>query len=159
MQHLPKHLRPRWRYIAIRLESWPNITIEKEDFQRNLWYAGQNLLGDPSSADARLEVVMFTYQNGLGEAIIKVRHQHTQEARAAISCISNIDGKPVGILVKGISGTVRACEEKYMHEPQIQYNEERVAFANHTRRALIYDDRVDIDIDGDFTGATKIDVE
>jgi ribonuclease P/MRP protein subunit POP5 len=45
MKHLPKHLRPRWRYLGITVESWPDAEIDRESFQRNLWYSAGNLLG------------------------------------------------------------------------------------------------------------------
>ena len=32
MKHLPKHLQPRWRYLAVRIESWPDADIDREYF-------------------------------------------------------------------------------------------------------------------------------
>lgn len=113
MKHLPKHLRPRWRYLAVSLETWPDERIGRRSFQRELWYAGQNLLGDPGSADADLTVVRFSFSDGTGRAIVRVRRGETDPARAALACIDEIDGASVGILVRGISGTIRSADEKY----------------------------------------------
>ena len=49
MKHLPKHLQPRWRYLAVGIETLPEATIARGPFQRELWYAAQNLVGDVGS--------------------------------------------------------------------------------------------------------------
>ncbi|TKX77234.1 ribonuclease P, partial [Halorubrum sp. SD626R] len=46
MKHLPKHLRPRWRYVAVGIETWPDADVGRRAFQRALWYAAGNLVGD-----------------------------------------------------------------------------------------------------------------
>lgn len=113
MKHLPKHLRPKWRYLAVGIESWPDAEISRRDFQRSLWYAGQNLLGDPGSADADLRVFGFEHGDETGEAVVRTRRDTVGDARAALACIDGVDDDPVGVFVRGTSGTVRACEQKY----------------------------------------------
>jgi len=132
MKHLPKHLRPRWRYLAIKLETWPDERIGRRSLQRELWYAGQNLLGDPGSADADLSVVRFEFGDGTGNAIVKVRRGETEPARAALACIDGIDGAPVGIRVCGISGTIRAAEENYLGRDG-QESEEKTSCCSGTK--------------------------
>ena len=65
MKHLPKHLQPRWRYLAVEIESTPDAAFDREAFQRACWYAAGNLLGDPGSADADLSVLRFRRPDGL----------------------------------------------------------------------------------------------
>ncbi len=113
MKHLPKHLRPRWRYLAIELETDPDADVTRRSFQREVWYAGQNLLGDPGSADADLTVVRYRFDDGRGEAIVRVRHGEVERARAAIACVDSIDGNTLGLFVCGVSGTIRAAETKF----------------------------------------------
>jgi ribonuclease P/MRP protein subunit POP5 len=123
VKHLPKHLRPRWRYLGVELRTPPATEVGRRAFQRDLWYAAQNLLGDPGSADADLSVLRFEHrtrgtesddgQEGRGTAIIRVRHGEVEPARAALACVSTVDGTPVGLRVRGVSGTVRACAEKH----------------------------------------------
>ncbi len=112
MKHLPKHLRPRWRYLAVTLETRPDVAIGRRAFQREVWYAGQNLLGDPGSADADLAVVRFRFDadTGSGEAIIRVRHGEIERARAAVACVHSVDDAPLGLVVRGVSGTIRGAE-------------------------------------------------
>ncbi|QLK25258.1 ribonuclease P [Natrinema zhouii] len=157
MKHLPKHLRPRWRYLAVSLETWGDERIGRRSFQRELWYAGQNLLGDPGSADADLSVVRFDFTDGIGGAIVKVRHGETEPARAALACIDEIDGAAVGIRVRGISGTIRAAEENYLGRDGQDSGERNVVFGNEERVAVLRDGVGDVRLDEAFVGATDLD--
>jgi len=64
MKHLPKHLQPRWRYLAVELECWPDADVDRGTFQRHLWYAAQNLLGDAESATLDLSVLRSCVRDG-----------------------------------------------------------------------------------------------
>src|SRR6056297_1798629 len=159
MKHLPKHLRPRWRYLAVELEAWPDADIDRRDFQRSVWFAAQNLLGDAGSADADLKVLQFEFGDGTGEAILRVRHGHVQAARAALACVDEIRNDPVGLRVSGISGTVRACEEKYLGADGQIRDERKVVFEDAQRSAVERDGLLDVRTDGAFAGATELDFE
>ncbi|TYL36599.1 ribonuclease P [Natronococcus pandeyae] len=157
MKHLPKHLQPRWRYLAIELEGWPDASIDRRAFQRECWYAGQNLLGDPGSAAADLTVVRFEFEEGVGSAIVRVHRGETEPARAAIACIDEIDGSPVGIRICGISGTIRAGEENYLGRRRQEFEERNVVFGNEERVAVVRDGSADVRLDDAFAGATDLD--
>lgn len=158
MKHLPKHLRPRRRYLAVGVEAWPDAGFGKRDFQRECWYAAQNLLGDPGSADADLRVIDFELSNGGGMAIVRVRRGEVERARAALSCIDAVGNSPVGVRVLGVSGTIRACEERYKGRATRESVERNVAFADARRPAAVRGDRVDIDSERGFVGATTLDI-
>ncbi|QIO22605.1 Rpp14/Pop5 family protein [Haloarcula sp. JP-L23] len=157
MKHLPKHLQPRWRYLAVELETWPDADLDRRAFQREVWYAAQNLLGDTGSADADATVLRFEHADGLGHAIVRVRRGQTDAARAALACIGSVDGVPVGLRVTGTSGTVRACEEKYIRGPAEPFEQRHVVFENAERRAVARETRVDVRTDHTFVGATDLD--
>jgi ribonuclease P/MRP protein subunit POP5 len=159
MKHLPKHLRPRWRYLAVAIEAWPDAEVGRRDFQRSLWFAAQNLLGDVGSADADLTVLSFEFDDGEGEAIVRVRRGEVDRARAALACIHGIDGDPVGLKVRGTSGTVRACSEKYLGRRRELSDERKVVFGDAERTAFQRDGRLDVRMDGAFAGATELDFE
>ncbi|WP_435347225.1 Rpp14/Pop5 family protein [Haloarchaeobius sp. HRN-SO-5] len=159
MKHLPKHIRPRWRYLAVGLESTPDAQLSRSTFQRDLWYAAQNLLGDAGSADADCTVVRFDFDGGTGEAVVRARHGHTTQARAALACLASVDGHDVGLHVRGISGTIRACEEKYLGRPSEAPTQRTVAFEDEDRPAFVHDDVLDVRVDGRFVGATHLDFE
>jgi len=159
MKHLPKHLRPRWRYLAVGIEGWPDADIARGEFQRELWYAAQNLLGDAGSADADLTVLDFTFADGTGETIVRVRHGHVDDARAALACLDRVGGDQIGVRVRGVSGTIRACEESYLGRAPEDSQERNVAFEGEQRPATARGDRVDVRFDGSYVGATELDFE
>lgn len=158
MKHLPKHLRPRWRYLGVGIETWPDADLDRRAFQRHLWYAAQNLLGDPGSADADLRVFEFRHEGGAGEAVVRTRRGAVGDARAALACVDEIDGEPIGVHVRGVSGTARACEEKYLGRGPEVVGEKRVVFDNAERTAVTRDGVFDVWTDDAYTGATELDV-
>ena len=158
MKHLPKHLRPRWRYLAVELEAWPDADVSQRDFQRSVWFAAQNLYGDTGSADADLRVLQFDSWTGAGEALLRVRRGEVERARAAIACVDEVRGDPVRVAVRGVSGTVRAAEEKYLGGPTEVADEKRVVFEDEPRDGVARGERVDVDCDGSFVGATRFDL-
>jgi ribonuclease P/MRP protein subunit POP5 len=158
VKHLPKHLRPRWRYLAVELETWPDADVSRRDFQRSVWFAAQNLFGDAGSADADLRVLQFDYREGAGEVLLRVRRGEVERARAAVACVDEVRGDPVRVAVRGVSGTVRAAEEKYLGGPTEAADENQVVFEDESRRAVAHGERVDVDCEGTFVGATRFDV-
>jgi ribonuclease P/MRP protein subunit POP5 len=156
---LPKHLRPRWRYLAVDLESWPAATVERDDLQAALWGAARGLYGDVGAADLDLTVIRFEWNDGIGSAIVRTYRGEAQRARAAIASVGHVVGDPVGLRVRGVSGTVRACEEKYIGSPPEATEHTDVAFGNATRRAVLRDDRIDVHVDDAFVGATALDLD
>jgi len=120
MRTLPKHLRPRWRYLGIEIETWPGAEIDRRRFQGALWDAARGLLGDPGSADCDLTVVRlrFDAERGIGDAIVRVRREEVSRGRAALACVTTVGDYPVGLVVRGTSGTIRACEERLRHPPK-----------------------------------------
>lgn len=159
MKHLPKHLRPRWRYLAVGIETWPDAEIGRRAFQRALWYAAGNLLGDAGSADADLTLLAFSHDGGEGEAIVRARHGHVDDARATVACVSEVDGAATGIRVRGISGTVRACEERYMGRAGGSSTQRDVAFGGAERSAVARGDARDVRTESGYVGAAAFDFE
>ena len=159
MKHLPKHLRPRWRYLAVAIESWPDAAVSRDEFQRHLWYAAQNLFGDATSADLDLTVIQFALGDGTGHAIVRTRRDEVDRARAAAACLDEIDGQDLGVRVRGVSGTVRACEEKYIRSDPETTDQRTVTFEGDERTAVVRDGRYDVRVDSAFAGATTLDFE
>jgi len=158
MKHLPKHLRPRWRYLAVELEAWPDAALHRGDVQRAIWFAAGNLLGDPGSADADLRVVDYSYSDGAGEALVRVRRGEVERARAALACVSEVDDHPVRVAVRGVSGTMRAAEENYLGRTPELSREDDVAFGGDTHPGVARGDSVDVDL-GAWVGATRRDCQ
>lgn len=159
MKHLPKHLRPRWRYLGVAIEAKPNSRIDRRSFQQALWYAAGNLLGDPGSADSDLRVMRFRFSNEEGEAVVRVRRGETERGRAALACVAAVNGEPVGIRVRGVSGTIRTCEERYLGRQTGCSEERSVAFGDTERTAAVRDGAMDVYGPEKFIGATELDFE
>ena len=159
MKHLPKHIQPRWRYLAVGIETWPDTTVERESFQRALWYSAQNLLGDPGSAALDLSVLRFRADRGVAEALVRVRRGEPERARAVLACVDSIAGDAVGLRVRGVSGTVRACEEKYMGGKREYCTERDVVFEDADRPATVREERADVRVENGFVGATALETE
>lgn len=157
MKHLPKHLRPRWRYLGVGIETWPDAGIDQRAFQQALWYAGANLLGDPGSADVDLRVVHFEFAGCEGEAMVRVRRGEVERGRAALACVATVDGDPVGLRVRGVSGTMRACEERYLGRRAGGCAERSVALGDAEREIFVRNGVVDLSDTEGFTGATELD--
>jgi len=159
MKHLPKHVRPRWRYLAVEIETWPEADIERGRFQRALWYGAQNLIGDAGSARVDLTVVSFEHRDGTGYAVVRTRRGEESDARAVVAAVDAVDGQAVGLRVCGISATVRACEEKYIRRRPEGTEQRYVAFGDADCDAIVQDGRVDVRTDDAFTGATELDLQ
>ncbi len=114
MKHLPKHLQPRWRYLAVGVETWPGASIDREDIQRALWYRAQDLLGDVGSARLDLTVLSADVTPRGGGFVVRTYRGEVDRARAAVATLTEIGGEEVGLRVRGTAGTVRACETKYL---------------------------------------------
>jgi ribonuclease P/MRP protein subunit POP5 len=159
MKHLPKHLRPRWRYLAVAIETWPTAEVGRRGFQRELWYAGQNLLGDPGGADADLQVMQFAVSAGGGGAVVRTRRGSVDAARAAIACLDEVDGHPVGLRVSGVSGTVDACSENYLGNDAGFSVQSDVTVGDATVPAWRRNGALDVREPTGFIGATVRDFE
>ncbi|SEV88344.1 Rpp14/Pop5 family protein [Halobacterium jilantaiense] len=158
MKHLPKHLRPRWRYLAVELTAWPDVVLDRSDVQRAVWFAAGNLLGDPGSADADLRIVDYDYADGAGEALIRVRRGEVERARAALACVSEVRDHPVRVSVRGVSGTMRAARENYLGQTAGPSRENGVAFGDGTHSGVVRGNRVDVDAEG-WVGVTRRDCQ
>ena len=159
MKHLPKHLTERWRYLAVEVTAWPGTSLSRGAFQRELWFAAQNLLGDVGSADADLTVFGFEGAAGEYETIVRARRGEVGPARAALACIDAVGDDPVGVYVRGVSGTVRACEESYLGRATGATEQRHVAFDGVDRPAHVRDDAIDVSLPDGHVGAAELDFE
>jgi ribonuclease P/MRP protein subunit POP5 len=161
MKHLPKHIRPRWRYLGVEVEAWPDADVDRDSFQRSLWYAAQDLLGDAGSATVDLAVESFAFADGDGESVVRTRRGAVERARAVIACVQAVDGDPVRVRVCGVAGTVRSCEEKYMGRAPIVTEQRDVVLKGVDRTAAVRAGRADLqaETDGAFLGATMLDFD
>lgn len=154
----PKHLRPRWRYLAIALETPADHDLGRDDLQEALWTGLRNLLGDATSARVGMEVVRFRHRDGSGAAIVRVTRDGVQEARAILAAVDRVAGGPVRLDVRGVSGTIRACEENYLGTAGESASHNTVTFDDVEADAIVRGDAVDVRVDSTAIGATTLDI-
>jgi ribonuclease P/MRP protein subunit POP5 len=112
---LPKSRRPRWRYLGVGIETAPDAPLDRRTLQSAVWDAATALLGDPGSAavDPTVVAAEFSPDEGRGTAIVRVHRAEVERGRAVLACVAAVDGHPVALRVRGVSGTMRACAERY----------------------------------------------
>ena len=155
---LPKHLRPRYRYLAATLETWPDAAIDRAAFEAALVAAIRDLFGDAgvAAADARLRT--YSLAEGAGTVVVRTRRAAVDTTRAGLAAMGPVEGAPIAVCVRGISGTIRGCEAKYLHGRQLPSAESTVAFEGVDRPAVVRGARVDVDLGDAFVGATDLDL-
>jgi RNase P/RNase MRP subunit POP5 len=158
VKHIPKHLQPRWRYLAVGVETWPEASVGRAALQRALWRAARTLLGDAGSARVDLTVLSADVSGGTGGFVVRTHRGEVGGARAAIATVTEVDGQEVGLRIRGTSGTVRACEEKYMRRRRENTEQRDVVFQDAERSASVRNGRADVWTGNSFTGATTLDI-
>jgi len=159
VKHLPKHLRPRWRYFAVGIETWPDADLGRRGFQRALWYAAGNLLGDAGSADADLTLLSFSHDGGEGEAIVRARHGHVDDARATIACVSEVDDEPVGSAFAGFRGRYVPVRKDIWAARAVVRHSETSRSRGAERSAVVREDAYDVWTGSAYVGAAAFDTE
>ncbi len=111
----PKANRPRWRYLTVGVElgttpGGERTPPDRRAVQRAVWSATVALFGDPGSAAVDPTVV----EAGDDAVVLRVRRDEVERARAALACVTTLDGTPAALRVRGVSGTVRACVERFL---------------------------------------------
>ncbi len=101
-------LREKKRYIAFEITS--EQTITRQQLVNEILSSTRSLFGDVGRSEINPTLMSFDGRYG----IIRCAREKTQEARAALACISNAQGIRVSILVLGISGTIKGAMEKFI---------------------------------------------
>lgn len=159
MSPIPKHLRPRWRYLAVAICTWTDRDLDRTSFEAAVQEAVRSLHGDIGCADADLRLFRFTYHVGRGQAVIRVRRDAVDVVRSALTCMDSINDTPVGLQIVGVSGTVRACEEKFLGSQGEAIEQRTVAFDGVEYSATVVGVEVDLQSDDGRIGAISLDLE
>ncbi|MFW5965756.1 MAG: Rpp14/Pop5 family protein [Halodesulfurarchaeum sp.] len=156
MRHLPKHLRPRYRYLAVEIEAPLGDPLEEPTFRETVARQSRSLLGDVGSAATDLRAVEIDLGDGGGTGLFRVRHDAVDRGRAVLACVSSVEGTPVRVGVRGVSGTIRAAREHL--DVSLQGGErESARFRNRDVEVQRRGDR--IDLVGEDVAGTTADIE
>lgn len=110
MKRSQPSLRPRRRYLVAEVVS--PVPIAAEALGQALRREVRDLFGDSGAAavDARVEVsAPISAGDPRSRALLRVVRERADEARAALTVLREIEGRPVAVRVVGISGTVRGA--------------------------------------------------
>jgi ribonuclease P/MRP protein subunit POP5 len=143
----------------VGLETWPDATFDRRAFQRAVWASTRDLIGAVGSARVDPTVLRFDLAGGTGSAVVRVRREEVTRGRGCLACVTAVGDHPVGLRVRGVAGTIRACEEKYIGQRSEETAERNVVFGDATRPAVVRNDRLDVGEDGAFTGAADLDFQ
>lgn len=159
MKPTPKHLRPRWRYLAVEIEGFPDCELKRDTVKRALNDAIDELFGDSGNAKTRFRIFSFIANAHRAEAVIRTHRDAIAITRAGLACIDSVTDDPVRVFVRGISGTVRSCEEKFLGRDQELIRETAVVFDGVNRHAVKAGDEIDIKVNDGYVGATTLDIK
>ncbi len=113
MKTLPT-LRDKKRYIAFEVTSQQAIT--RQELTYEILSSTVALFGDAGCSEINPRLMSFDGRYG----IVRCAREKTQEARAALACVTNAKGIRVSILVLGISGTIKGAMEKFIQKTLIK---------------------------------------
>ncbi|MHC1635303.1 MAG: Rpp14/Pop5 family protein [Candidatus Methanospirareceae archaeon] len=99
-----RFLRDRKRYIVFEVVS--EGSVEKRELLREIWNSIYSLYGERGASESKLWLVEF--DNNIG--ILCCSHKKVEEVRAALACISMVNGMRVGIRVVRVSGTIKSAK-------------------------------------------------
>ncbi|MBD3249734.1 hypothetical protein GF336_06840 [Candidatus Woesearchaeota archaeon] len=106
-------LKERKRYLAYNIISKKPISsfkhVEEQINAKSLEYLGQ--LG---YAEAGISVLKSRFKPKLQKGIIRVNNNHTDNLKAALTFIRNINSKEAIVKSLGVSGMIKKAEERYL---------------------------------------------
>lgn len=94
------------RYLAARLRT--DGPIEKRSFVAALTREARSLLGDAGAAHLDL----WVYDLDDESCVVGCRNGEVDRARAALACLTEVDGTRVAPAVVTVSGTIRTARER-----------------------------------------------
>ena len=159
MRPLPKHMRRRRRYLAVRLGCPLDATLDARAVQDAVWQTARRIGGATLSAQTDLRVMRLESAPGEAVAIVRTPHAAVTQARGVLAAVDAVVTTPVAPRVIGTCGTIAACEERYMNHDTRAVDERDVAFDSQTRAAFVRGAQVDIVGPSGDIGATRLDLE
>ncbi len=111
MKRSQPSLRPRRRYLVAEVSS--TVPVPAEAFAPALRREVRDLFGDSGAAavDARVEAwaPLPGPEGPRSRVLLRAVRERADEARAALTVLREVEGRPVAVRVVGVSGTVRGA--------------------------------------------------
>jgi len=109
MKQLLPTLRERNRYIVFEFIS--DSKFSREDITKAIWSSALEFLGDFGLSRISLKIIEWNTDSQRG--ILKVSHKSTDDIRAALTLVKEINRIPIIFHVFGISGTLKMARKKF----------------------------------------------
>jgi len=107
--------REKKRYLVFEVNSKEKINdfdpVYEDIYSRCLRY-----LGELGMSKANIYILKDKWNKNLQRGLIRVNNKHTQELRAALSLVNNVNGATVSIKTVGMSGILKKAQEKYLKQ-------------------------------------------
>lgn len=94
------------RYLAARLRT--EAPVEERGFVNALTREARSLLGDAGAAALDL----WLYDLDEESCVVGCRNDEVDRARAALACVTEVDGTRVAPVVVAVSGTLRGARDR-----------------------------------------------
>lgn len=92
------------RYLALEIDS--TEMIEAQEFIDAVWSVIIRLYGEHGASKTGLTMIDYNMESKL--ALIRITNAASDIVRAAVATMTKMGGKPVGVHVIAVSGTIRA---------------------------------------------------
>ena len=106
---VPSTLRSKRRYIVFQILA--RMVTERQAVQA-VKQTVMDGLGEIGYSDSEFEVVLFS--KGVG--IARTNNDSVSRVIGALNFLDSIQGKKAGLLVIGVSGTIRKAREKFLNK-------------------------------------------
>ena len=100
--------RMKRRYLRLKIIS-EQIANEKDVIDA-IWSAILKLFGEYGASQANLALIEYDPQRSY--AVVRCLHKTLEMVKASIASITEINGKPAGFHIVGVSGTLKALRKK-----------------------------------------------
>lgn len=114
---LPSSLRERKRYIAFQVISENKIILP--DLTNTIWHSLLNLLGELTTAQAKVWIMKNNYDEEKQIGLIRCSHRSVEHVRSALALIQRIGDTRVVFKTLGISGTIKGARRKFLSKPTL----------------------------------------
>lgn len=105
MKTIPPTLRDKHRYIRFRIHSGKQFEFGK--VVKTVENASTQLLGDKGAAEADYWIIKNKFDHEKQEGVIKVRREHENNLRAALTLKKDINGSKGFFEVDKVSGSIK----------------------------------------------------
>ncbi|MFH1169554.1 MAG: Rpp14/Pop5 family protein, partial [Chloroflexota bacterium] len=99
-----------WRYIAFEIIS--DSAPKEGEVVRTMVSSILRFLGELGASDTNIWMMEYAAEKRQG--IIRCSHDAVRDVVASITLVSKIEEKKAAFNVRGVSGTVKKCREKYL---------------------------------------------